>query len=721
MAAAPPTGPRALRFGPFELDPRNGELRRKGFRVRLQDQPLQILIALLECPGGLVTREELRQRLWPADTFVDFEHGLNAAVKRLRDALGDSAESPRFVETIPRRGYRFIAPVEGTEPVLAPVRHAVVWPRRRLAVAITAAALAAGLALALIDRGSALVTMRVANPGRRRTPVRFTIDMEQDGVTAGALAGAEGLVALSPDGSSIAYRGARQGIGRLYFHSLARLTSTALPGTEGAYGPFFSPDGRWLGFFAEGHLKKISLDTLAIEALCVASGGHGGSWAADDTIFFAARHDASISRVSAKGGRSEVVTTLDETAAEISHRWPLVLPDHDLLLYEAVDRSGRSRIVAESLKTRQRKTLVEGGECPRFAGNGRLIFAVRDSLRAVAFDPRESRMVGPPIEVFPRASPNHSAGGFDVSPNGTLAYVRTIRRATESTLWRVERTGRATPLTDLRRAFQWPRFSPDGRQLALTITDAAGTHLWTYDLQRRSLMRLTFEGENEMAIWTADSRHIVYRSNRGGTFELFRQPADGAGPVERLVTSDLDLSPGSWSPDGRTLTFQEFHPVTESNIWVVSLTDGGMRTPLVNSPFGEWDGVFSPDGRLVAYTSMESGRLEVYVRPYRGSGKRQLSNDGGNSPVWSRSGKELFYLNGDTMMVVPIESAPELVVGSPRLLFEGQYMFAGTLANYDVTPDDRAFVMIRGERRGPWMQLNVVLDWLAALEPQAPR
>jgi serine/threonine-protein kinase len=719
MIDAPSSVTRIIRFGPFELDLRSGELRKNGSIVGLQDQPLQVLSVLLERRGELVTREELRQRLWPADTFVDFEHGLNAAVKRLRDTLGDSADAPRFIETIPRRGYRFKMTIDNTATLSSPTASGIRSRGRWIRAAIGAALVATALPIASRVWQA---TRAVDSPA----PVHFTLEVEQSGVTAAAIVGGGAVVAVCPDGSCVAYRGAQQGIARLYLHHFNRLASAAIPNTEGGYGPFFSPDGRWLGFFADGRLKKISLDKLDVETLCDAPDEWGATWAPDGHIFFAATGTGPIMRVSAEGGGSEPVTRLDEGSAEVSHRWPVLLPDGDRLLFQSTDASGRSRIVLQALGTGRRQTLLDRGEYPRFAASGHLLFSVGASLWAVPLNAGAARLDGPAVDLtektFGVLGGSNRQGMFDVSRNGVFAYIQLSRRMTDSTLWRVERSGRANQLTDLRRAFQWPRFSPDGRRLAVTITDGVGSNIWTYDLLRQSLTRLTFDGDNEAAIWSPDGRRFAFRSNRAGPFNLFQMSVDGAGPVERLVTSNLSKYPGSWSPDGRELMFQEQGLTTDFDLWILSLTGDHSRQPFVNSQYGEWDGLFSPDGRRVAYTSLESGRLEVYVRSYRGpGGKRQVSNEGGNSPVWSRSGKELFYMNGRKMMVVTIGARSELTVGKPELLFEGDYAFAGYLANFDVTPDDRAFVMVRSEQSKSWVQLNVVLNWFDELKRRVPR
>ena len=410
-----------------------------------------------------------------------------------------------------------------------------------------------------------------------------------------------------------------------------------------------------------------------------------------------------------------------------SHRWPLLLPGPRALLYQSMDTSERSRIVSQSLSTGERKTLIERGEGPRLAPAGQLLFTIEDSLWAVPFDAGGVRVVGSPVEVinkpFGGSGGAVAAGRLDVSVSGALAYMHLVRQASDSLLWRVERSGRASPISDLRRPFQWPKFSPDGQRLAVTIAGGADSSICVYDIPRNSLTRVTSDAnQNEGAIWTPDGRRLLYRSNRDGRFNLFLQLADGSGEAERLVTSETNLFPGSWSPDGRALIYQEYSRAHGPDLWLQSFIGRPARRPIANSASGEWDGVFSPDGRLVAFTSIESGRLEVYVQPYPGpGGKRQVSNDGGNSPVWSRSGHELFYLNGDKMMTASVSSRGGITLGRPELLFEGEYAYAGHLANYDLTPDDRAFVMIRDEHRKSWMQLNVVLNWAEELKRRVPR
>jgi len=613
----------------------------------------------------------------------------------------------------------------GSEPAGA-VRRASrtrSWPWSPATRGLLSTLAVAGVALAAGFLGR-FVARRADTPA---VPVTFAFEVERGGVFSSENATsdrASGLVALCPDGSCVVYRGSRDGVGLLYLRLFDRLASTPLPGTERGHGPFLSPDGRWIAFFADDRLKTIEIGRPAIHVVCPAPQGGSGFWGRDGTILFAPERGGPIFRVAASGGEPQAITRLDTGARERSHLWPVLVRDGPTLLYESVDDSAHSRIVVESPAGGRRETIVDGGRYPRLAANGHLLFISGNALKAAPIDLRTSRLAGRPLDGIAQTfGARTGVGKFDVAANGTLAWL-TIKSADKSQhrLWRVDRSGRARPLSDLRRAFSYPRLSPDGRKLAVTIEEQGVAFVAVYDLERRSLTRLTREGDSAAAIWTPDGRRLTYHSNRGGEWNLYSEPADGSGPIERLTTSPLEQYPVSWSPDGRTLSFEEADLITGPDVRVLSLDGKATTRPLLNGPYGEWDGFFSPDGRLVAYTSIESGRLEVYVRRYPGPGKQQVSTEGGNSPVWSPSGRELFYLNGEKMMAVSIGSGPEPAVGSPVLLFAGQYDYVGQVPNFDVTSDGQAFLMVRGEEgTNPWMQLNVTVNWFEELRRRAGR
>ena len=367
-------------------------------------------------------------------------------------------------------------------------------------------------------------------PGRGTvapTPVRFAFAVEQEGVTAAANAGprgsVQGLITLCPDGTCVVYRGALDGIGRLFLRPFDRLTSTPLPGTERGHGPFFSPDGRWLAFFADDRLRMILVERPVVRDVAPAPWGGSGIFGADGWIYFASEVTGPISRVSPAGGPVEVVSRLDPKSGETSHRWPSLLGDRRTLVYEAREPSGPGRIIAQSLDDGRRTVLVEHGTHPRVIGS-RLLFFDDTVLKVVPLDLRTLRATGPAgdaVEALPGDPPTSSY--FDVSANGALAWysIRWQSRA-ERQLWRVERSGQARLFSDLRRAFSYPRFSPDGRRLALTIRDIGGWGVWILDIARQALTRLTPSDGSRAAIWTPDGKSLTYSSLRAGPAPLLR-------------------------------------------------------------------------------------------------------------------------------------------------------------------------------------------------------
>jgi Tol biopolymer transport system component len=295
----------------------------------------------------------------------------------------------------------------------------------------------------------------------------------------------------------------------------------------------------------------------------------------------------------------------------------------------------------------------------------------------------------------------------------------------------VSRDGAEQSVAAPARAYMFPRLSPDGRRVAVTITEQEN-QIWLYDLSRETLTRSTFEGtQNYNPLWTPDGKRIAFESNRAGPINIFWQLADGSGGFERLTTSEYLNAPMSWSPDGRLLNFIGIDPTTGVDIWVLRMGDppagsGQVRKAqlFLQTPFNENTSRFSPDGRWMAYISDESGRNEVYVQPYPGpGGKWQISTEGGTEPVWNPSGRELFYRSGDKMMAVDIVTQPGFVAGRPRMLFEKRYEAApAPIVNYDVSPDGQRFLMIKPvdqEEAAP-TQINVVLNWFEELKRRAP-
>jgi eukaryotic-like serine/threonine-protein kinase len=550
--------------------------------------------------------------------------------------------------------------------------------------------------------GAGLWVLGTSRPLAERPVVRLAIPLPPPETVAVGYAPA---VAISPDGTKLAYVAARAGRSQIYLRPVDREEARPIPGTEGGHVPFFSPDGLWLGFFVDsgGKLKKVPLSGGAPTTLCDAREVRGASWGSDGTIVFTRDAASELERVSAEGGTPEALTTLDASRHESSHRLPEILPGGGAVVFtvktEETQPWDDARIEAISLRTRERSVLITGGTNARYAG-GHLIYERAAALWAAPFDPVRLAVAGPSVLVLEAVSSSAENGSadFGVSRDGSLVWVPGTLWGTDRRLVRVNRGGKARPLTDTRRAFSTLSLSPDGRRLALTIV-AANDQIWVYDLERSTLSPQTFRWNNSYAIWTPDGGRLTFASTRARPlWNLFWQPADGSGPAERLTTSANVQGALAWSPDGKTLVFVEQGPTDD--VWILPLDGDRKPRPFLHGPFNESQARLSPNGCWLAYVSDESGREEVYVVPFPGAGARwPISTDGGSEPRWARNGRELFYRNGDRMMAVTVTSDTTFSATKPRLLFEAKALL-GESMTYDVTPDGEFLMIEPGETVG---------------------
>ncbi|MDA2927430.1 protein kinase [Acidobacteria bacterium AH-259-G07] len=535
---------------------------------------------------------------------------------------------------------------------------------------------------------------------------------------------------LSPDGAHLAYVIGSGTSGQLYLRKLDQLEATLLSGTESAYHPFFSPDGQWVAFFTPRELKKVSVFGGAPLTLCDVSRNRGGSWGPDDTIIFAPTPNSALSRVPALGGTPEQLTVLDE--GEYSHRWPYVLPGGRAVLFTA-HTSGRNfddaNIEVLILETGERKVLHQGGFYARYVPSGHLVYVREGTLFTAPFDLDRVELTGPPAPILEGILSNSSWGGaqFAFSQTGTLVYLAGTSRGGEYSMLWIDRQGAVSSLSGERRRYFGPRFSPDGGRLALQIDSESNQDVWVYEIEREAMTRLTFdEAADGFPIWSPDGQQVAFSSDRdGGQLNLYRKPADGSREAERLSESKNNQVVTSWSPDGNFLAFNEESPETGWDIWVLPLEGDRKPELFLGTRFAEVYPEFSPDGRWIAYMSNESGRMEIYVRPFPGpGGKWQISTEGGRLPRWSPDGRELFYRNGNKMIAVAVRSEGEsLRAGKPRQLFEGSFPSLYPYPDYDITPDGKRFVMFKMDtekEEAAFTHLNFVLNWFEELKRLVP-
>jgi serine/threonine-protein kinase len=533
-------------------------------------------------------------------------------------------------------------------------------------------------------------------------------------------------VALSPDGTHLAYVAIQGGTQQIYLRAMDSLAATPIPGTEGAVNPFFSPDGQWLGFFAGGKLKKVSASGGTALSFNDTAFPVGASWNSQGMIAFAPSPVSVLQQVSEAGGTPQPLTRLAK--GEVSHRWPEFLPGGKAVLFGAGTNYANwsnARVVVQKVETGERRDLIQAGTHPRYAPSGHLVYMQAGSLMAVPFDLERLEVTGtavPVVQGVLQSTPNWAAQ-YSFSATGSLVYVPGGLQAAQCRLVWVNRNGAEQSLASPARAYRYPRLSPEGRRLAVGITEPE-PQVWLYDVSRETLTRLTFEGNaNLNPIWTPDGKRIVFQSNRAGPPNVFWQLADGSGGLERLITSEYAQAANSWSPDEQFLAFIEITPTTGYDIWVLRLNDRKAQ-PFLRTPFTESAPRFSPDGRWLAYVSDESGRFEVYLQPYPGpGGKWLISTEGGTEPVWNPNGRELFYRIGDKMMAVEITMQPGFSAGKPKVLFEGKYLPTPiTFSNYDVSPDGRHFLMLKpsDQEAAASTQINVVLNWFEELKRRVP-
>jgi serine/threonine-protein kinase len=582
-----------------------------------------------------------------------------------------------------------------------------------------------------------------------RSPVRLEPGLWLDGERSSPPLGFDHptrtAMVISSDGRFIVYSAVKENPGsqdkpRLYLRRTDQLEAKPIAGTEGGISPFLSSDDRWVGFWAGGNLMKVSIDGGVPVNLCAAASQFGTGWGSENSIIFAPDAGSGLFRVSANGGEPEPLTIPDKTKEESSHRLPHCLPDGKGVLFTIV-REPQPCIALLDLKTRKWRVLMGDAADARYVPTGHLVFLRQGILMAVPFELGRYEVTGQPVPVIanvmqalnePSAHHETAAGQFSISDSGWLVYAEGgIHPDQQNSLVWVDRQGRAESVASFKAPFFAPRISPDGQRIAYN-TLGREQRVWVYDLNRGTASRLTHEGKAFWVNWTPDGKRVAFGCLRSGKFDLYWQPADGSSAMERLTTSDYWQCPGSWSPDGTTLAFVEWHADTGGKILLLDLRSRRV-TPFLNSQSDEGWPEFSPDGRWMAYVSNESGRPEVYVRPFPGpGGKWLISQEGGQEPLWARDGKQLCYRSGigiqkdqiwDHVWVVDVRMDGGFSPSKPRLLFKAPgFMNGGIIRSWDVSLDGKRLLMVKIEEAKPTPVTEMVLvqNWIEELKRLVP-
>jgi serine/threonine-protein kinase len=521
------------------------------------------------------------------------------------------------------------------------------------------------------------------------------------------------LITIAPDGSGFVYLGVGPNGRQLYHRRFADFESHPLPGTEDASGPFFSPDGLWVAFRDEGKLRKVRLAGGAPVTIVDSALG-GASWAEDGRILFSLMERTGIWSVSSDGGEPAAVVEPDSQAGEQSFLYPHLLPNGDVVVNV---RDGNTWQVAIAQPGSGTVMPLFAGWRPAYAPSGHLIYLTGDTLFAVRYDVGRRRTIGAPYPV--QHSPGRAGKVTDFSLSSSGAMLTMGVRSNDRRLVEVDRSGRELVLSPDQRPFDGPRYSPDGRRLAVRIA-GDGFHIWTLDLARETFLRLTFSSPaNFFPEWSTDGRFIAYSrdSREESGIDLYWTDADGGGREEVLNSAPGDQWEGSFAPGGNWMVFRQNDSATGRDLWALSLDDR-RPFPLLATPKDERAAQLSPDGRFLAYVSDQSGDAEVYVRSFPdSSGTWLVSQGGGTEPAWSPDGRELYYRSGDWLMAVPIVTRPRFSVGRRDTLFTGPYVPYPTHTNYDVHPAGDRFVMVRsGESE---REVLLTLNWLSLLTEPA--
>ncbi len=539
--------------------------------------------------------------------------------------------------------------------------------------------------------------------------------------------GGPGLLALSPDGSRLAYVGGDDR--QIYLRPFDQLESVPVAGTSDAWIPFFSPEGDSIGYWdGVGHrLMRISLSGGTPVQLCPVENPYGAVWGRDNFIYFSGEPaeggggDPVLQRVSVSGGTPQLLATGEDESGQPGYfAWPRFVRRAGGLLVTRFPSSAASlsegRVEFISLDGKERKVILEAASSAFFVPSGHLLAATNQGLVAVPFDLSGLQTMGTPIPLLQNLHVSQDIWThFDMALDGTLVYVPGSGDQFENELLWVDSDGFTESVDDAMeggRFFLSPRISPSGTRVAITQREQSLDNIWIFDLERSTLAPVTFEARNGSPVWTPAEDRLIFNSNRLGALNIFSKATDGSGTVERLTESDNVQFPSSVSPDGKFLAYSERDPETRFNLWVMALDGSEDPRLLLETPFNERNAVFSPDGRWLAYESDQSRRFEVYIRPFPGPGSAvQVSTRGGQYPIWDPSGNKLYYMDEDRLMNVELETDPELRLGLPELEFK-EDIWNGY---YYLDAANQRFIMVQREEEQFANQVNVLFNLLSRL------
>jgi Tol biopolymer transport system component/DNA-binding winged helix-turn-helix (wHTH) protein len=662
-----------------------------------------VLLALVERPGEVVTRDELRARLWPTDTFGEFDQGLNTAINKLREALGDSAANPRFVETLPKRGYRFVHEIESQVELPEAQSLLSSKPKPKRKQLYIAAVL--GTAACILAISIRLPVPPQPVPFRHFTlrfdaPTSLTPDMR--------------LMAVSPNGKHIAIIN-REKKSTVWVQDLDSPETRMLEGTENTSSIFWSPDSNTIGFVSEVFkLKKAAVKGGPATLLCEwPSYISGASWNPNGrSIVFASGTPSSLYAVSANGGSPEALVRAEKLAVNgqrgmlqkvhwLNHPYFLqTAAGSTKLLYTSL-----GTFVLRDMDTGVNRVLGEGFNGV-YSPHGHLLYRSGGDLWARPFSPEQAKLEGEPFLVARMATDP------SVSADGTLVYRDLV---TSQLVWRDRLGTRLRTVGQPADGIFYPSLSPDGKRVAVETLEQEKMDIWAIDVERGTRVRVCSHPSTEVVpVWSPEGNQIAYSSYRAGNLDVFSRPSDAGGDEATIAAGPLNERISDWSRDGQFILYS-LYPKNQTDIAYLKRGAGGRweSTPLLETPARESSAKLSPDGRHVAYVSDESGRDELYVREFVPRGRKwPVSANGASQIRWSRDGRELFYSEAGTLIAVPVSFAGGFSAGTPKRLFSHPAFTDQSNPHYDVSPDGQQIIL--PERVGEQERvIHVLQNWLA--------
>lgn len=726
-------------FGPFRLNCAARELSRDREAIPLTPKAFDTLRVLLARRDRVVEKDELMKLVWP-DSFVG-EDSLTQNIATLRKALGDASDQPRYIATVPRRGYRFVAAVQHvSDETNVPMAPSLSHPLPTAVLPKNTADNPAGefpgavlenppsdqakrlhwaRAWVAVSTVAILVVMGLTIGYRRRVqpaapPSRFVVYPAQGTklVSSGGI--------LSPDGRHVAFV-AQDPLGKtsLWVRDIDSVDAPrSVPGTEGARAPFWSPDSEFIAFFAQGALKRVSLSGAPLQTITarsVAAIPAGATWGSQGLILFAGRRSGLFS-VPAAGGTVTPVTTLDPSAQEFAHRWPQFLPDGRHFLYLAVADPAHQGVYVGSLDSTARTRVLESDSAAAYGAPGYLFFVRERALMAQPFDVGRLQLSGSPTLIAGGVSSSpYVPNGleFSISNGGVIAY----SAANPSKLTWFDRAGEPLGSLDAQTELHSPRLSPDGKWVA-AVSPQSG--IWLFDVGRG--VGAPFVSDGTLPVWSPDGTDVVFAARRvAGVQDLYLRSPRGTNEDVLLARTGRSMRAQDWSLDGRFIVSLSESPTTKLDLWLLPLFGDRKPIPYLQTPVNERQGQVSPDGHWMVYASDESGTSEVYAQSFPVPGRKQrVSTHGGAHAKWRRDGKELFYLALDhTLMAVDVNTGPTLEIGSPKPLFQthtADEVAGQSRDHYAVTADGQRFLVDTVDEQAGRSGITVLVNWMAALK-----